>query len=59
MLSRFLSCSIRSPILNCSKICFSSWSICEMVPSDPCLYAFVMLSLISLLYVRAMFHKYF
>ncbi len=50
---RFFICSIRSPIPKLLEICFSSSSICEMVPSDPCLHVFVMLSCISLLYVSS------
>ncbi len=49
--SRFFICSIRSPIPKLFEICFSSSLISEMVPSDSCLYAFVMLSCINLLYV--------
>ncbi len=47
--SRFFICSIRSPIPKLFQICFSSSSFCEMVPSDPCFYVFIMLSCISLL----------
>ncbi len=47
--SRYFISSIRSPIPKLFEICFSSSSICEMVPSDPCLFDFVMLSCISFL----------
>ncbi len=49
--SRFFICSIRSPIPKLFKICFSSSSICEMVPSDPCLHVFGTLSCTNVLHV--------
>ena len=45
--SRFFICSMRSPIPKLFEIGFISLSICVMVPSDPCLYVFVMYKLVD------------
>ena len=56
--SRFFMHSIRLPIESLFVICFSSLFISEMLPSDPRLYVFVMLSCKSCMY-RARSHIYF